>query len=89
MEQHACNHPDRNVFDELLSVFSYLEDYERELKTLEIKIEQMNNRSVSDADELNALIERQTALLEEYQNNGGLTYKSRTRSSLLGLGFKE
>lgn len=89
MEQHACNHPDRNVFDELLSVFSYLEDYERELKTLEIKIEQMNNRSVSDAEELNALIERQTALLEEYQNNGGLTYKSRTRSSLLGLGFKE
>ena len=89
MEQHACNHPDRNVFDDLLSVFSYLEDYERELKTLEIKIEQMNNRSVSDADELNALIERQTALLEEYQNNGGLTYKSRTRSSLLGLGFKE
>ena len=89
MEQHACNHPDRNVFDELLSVFSYLEDYERELKTLEIKIEQMNNRSVSDADEINALIERQTALLEEYQNNGGLTYKSRTRSSLLGLGFKE
>ena len=89
MEQHACNHPDRNVFDELLSVFSYLEDYERELKTLEIKIEQMNNRSVSDADELNSLIERQTALLEEYQNNGGLTYKSRTRSSLLGLGFKE
>ena len=89
MEQHACNHPDRNVFDELLSVFSYLEDYERELKTLEIKIEQMNNRSVSDADELNALIERQTVLLEEYQNNGGLTYKSRTRSSLLGLGFKE
>ncbi len=89
MEQHACNHPDRNVFDELLSVFSYLEDYERELKTLEIKIEQMNNRSVSDADELNSLIERQTTLLEEYQNNGGLTYKSRTRSSLLGLGFKE
>ncbi len=89
MEQHACNHPDRNVFDELLSVFSYLEDYERELKTLEIKIEQINNNNLSNADELNSLVERQTALLEEYQNNGGLTYKSRTRSSLLGLGFKE
>ncbi len=89
MKQHACNHPDRNVFDELLSVFSYLEDYERELKTLEIKIEQINNNNFSNADELNSLVERQTALLEEYQNNGGLTYKSRTRSSLLGLGFKE
>lgn len=89
MEQHACNHPDRNVFDELLSVFSYLEDYERELKTLEIKIEQINNNNISNADELNSLVERQTALLEEYQQSGGLTYKSRTRSSLLGLGFKE
>ena len=62
MEQHACNHPDRNVFDELLSVFSYLEDYERELKTLEIKIEQINNNNISNADELNSLVERQTAL---------------------------
>ena len=38
MEQHVCNHPDRNVFDELLSVFDYLMEYERQLKTLEIKI---------------------------------------------------
>lgn len=88
MEQHACNHPDRNVFDELLSVFDYLMEYERQLKTLEIKIEQINSTG-RNKDQLDSLIESQTELLEKYQNSGGLTYKSRTRSSLLGLGFKE
>lgn len=90
MEQHACNHPHRTVFDELLSVFDYLVEYEQELKTLEIKIEQINNKGItSNASELENLVARQTTLLETYQNEGGLTYKSRTRSSLLGLGFKE
>ena len=89
MEQHACNHPERNVFDELVSVFDYLMEYEQELKTLEIKIEQFNNKKNGNESELEALVEKQTALLEEYQNQGGLTYRSRTRSSLLGLGFRE
>lgn len=90
MEQHACNHPERNVFDELLSVFDYLMEYETELKNLEIKIEQINHRTDENKDEeLSSLIERQTSLIEKYQDLGGLTYKSRTRSSLLGLGFKE
>lgn len=88
MEQHVCNHPDRNVFDELLSVFDYLMEYERQLKTLEIKIEQINSTG-RNKDQLDSLIESQTELLEKYQSSGGLTYKSRTRSSLLGLGFKE
>lgn len=90
MEQHACTHPDRCVFDELLSVFDYLIEYENELKNLEIKIEQFNHRIDKNKDtELSSLIERQTSLIEKYQDLGGLTYKSRTRSSLLGLGFNE
>lgn len=88
MEQHVCNHPDRNVFDELLSVFDYLMEYERQLKTLEIKIEQINSTG-RNKDQLDSLIENQTELLEKYQNSGGLTYRSLTRSSLLGLGFRE
>lgn len=90
MEQHACTHPDRCVFDELLSVFDYLIEYENELKNLEIKIEQFNHRIDKNKDtKLSSLIERQTSLIEKYQDLGGLTYKIRTRSSLLGLGFKE
>ena len=36
-----------------------------------------------------ALIHRQADLQERYQAGGGLTYRARTRSTLLGLGFSE
>lgn len=80
MQQHACTHPERCVYDELISVFDYL-----------IQME-------SDISDLNALvaksatpenIEKQTAAIERFEALGGLTYKSRTRSALIGFGFQE
>ena len=82
MEQHSCKNPEVSVFDELVSVFGYLMDIERETAEVTAAIE---NKS----GDLSTLVERQTALIEEYENRGGLTYKSRTRSVLLGLGFSE
>ncbi len=82
MEQHSCKNPEVSVFDELVSVFGYLMDIERETAEVTAAIE---NKS----GDLSTLVERQTALIEEYENRGGLTYKSRTRSALLGLGFSE
>ncbi len=82
MEQHSCKNPEVSVFDELVSVFGYLMDIERETAEVTAAIE---NKS----GDLSSLVERQTALIEEYENRGGLTYKSRTRSALLGLGFSE
>ena len=82
MEQHSCKNPEVSVFDELVSVFGYLMDVERETAEVTAAIE---NKS----GDLSTLVERQTALIEEYENRGGLTYKSRTRSALLGLGFSE
>ena len=82
MEQHACNNPRISIYNELLSVFSYLADMEREIAEVTGSIE---NKS----GDLNLLVERQTRLIDEYERLGGLTYKSRTRSALLGLGFTE
>ncbi len=82
MEQHSCKNPEVSVFDELVSVFGYLMDIEHETAEVTAAIE---NKS----GDLSTLVERQTALIEEYENRGGLTYKSRTRSALLGLGFSE
>ena len=79
MEQHACSNGTRSIYDELESVFD-------ELKEMERKIDELN-RAVSEGAV--DLIERQTALMERFESEGGLTYKSRTRSALLGLGFKE
>ena len=82
MEQHACNDPDIDVYHELLSVFDYLSQMETDLAAL-------NRRIARQPDDINELIERQMRLIEEHERLGGLTYKSRTRAALLGLGFSE
>lgn len=82
MEQHACNNPRADVYHELLSVFEYLSDMETEISAL---AHQIDNKSGN----LDELVERQTMLIEQFERAGGLTYKSRTRSALLGLGFSE
>ena len=82
MEQHACNNPRADVYHELLSVFDYLSDMETEISAL---AHQIDNKSGN----LDELVERQTMFIEQFERAGGLTYKSRTRSALLGLGFSE
>ena len=82
MEQHACNNPRADVYHELLSVFDHLSNMETEISAL---AHQIDNKSGN----LDELVERQTMLIEQFERAGGLTYKSRTRSALLGLGFSE
>ena len=82
MEQHACSKGNRSIYDELESVFDGLKQTEREIERITVTIE----RGTGD---LTDLIARQTELIEKFERDGGLTYKSRTRSALTGLGFKE
>ena len=70
------------MYHELLSVFDRLSDMETEISAL---AHQIDNKSGN----LDELVERQTMLIEQFERAGGLTYKSRTRSALLGLGFSE
>ena len=79
MEQHTCS-DNRTVYDELISVFDDLIKMGKELDDIALKL-------TESADD--ALIARQDYLTNEFQKNGGLTYKSLTRSSLIGLGFDE
>ena len=80
MQQHACTHPERSVYDELESGFSHLAEMEKEIDAL--------NRVVEHSPTVEN-IERQTALIERFEALGGLTYKSRVRSALIGFGFEE
>lgn len=80
MRQHACTDPERSVFEELRLVFSPLIEMEKEIESLTAQIE----HGVGDID---SLILKQTALIDKFNRDGGLTYNSRTRSALLGLGF--
>ncbi|MDD5923762.1 MAG: ABC-F family ATP-binding cassette domain-containing protein [Clostridia bacterium] len=82
LEQHACAGSSLCVLDETMSIFSELMDIEVELEEIAAKIDS------GDGDQ-SALIEHQQKLIEFFQNNGGLTFRNRTRSALIGLGFKE
>ena len=82
MEQHACSSGNRSIYDELESVFSDLMHMENEIEKITSTIE-------SSTGDLTDLIARQTELIERFERDGGLTYKSRTRAALVGLGFKE
>ena len=74
MEQHACSVSGRSIYDELESVFDDLKETEKEIERLTAQIDR------GDGD-LSELITRQTELIERFERDGGLTYKSRTRSA--------
>lgn len=79
MEQHTCSNS-KTIWDELVSVFDDLIQMEQELESLALQLSENHSQ---------ALIERQDDLTNEFSLNGGLTYKSMTRSALIGLGFAE
>lgn len=82
MEQHADFQSGRSVYEETLSLFS-------PLMADEAALEQLNHQIESQAGDLDQLVKKQHALLERYQQAGGLTYRARTRSMLLGMGFSQ
>lgn len=82
MEQHVCRNLERSAYDEVLTVFRPLLDAEEELEEIAHTLQ----KKPQNPDKL---IERQTWLTDRYNINGGLTYRSRTRSALKGLGFSE
>jgi len=82
LSQHSCADSDKSVFEETLLVFKDLTDLEEEIDNIRYEIEK--------ADEnMNYFVERQHRLSEEFEQNGGFTYKSRTKAVLKGLGFSE
>ena len=82
MEQHTCSQRGRTLYEELESVFDYL-------KELEYKLAEVNIKLQNNIGNLDENIRLQDELTLKFNNEGGLTYKSRVRSALLGLGFSE
>ena len=80
LRQHMETSSDKTLYDEVLSAFSELIKMEGELLALAAEME---------TDSGIALINRQHSLNEKFIASGGLTYASRTRAALLGLGFSE
>ena len=82
MEQHVCRDLHRSAYHEVLTVFSHLSAMEERLDTI-------NKALQGRPENPQALLEEQFRLNEQFNREGGLTYKSRARSTLLGLGFTD
>lgn len=82
MEQTPPSSESLTAYDYALEVFSRFFEIEEEMENIRIALEKGEG-------DTNRLINRQEALNTEYIRNDGLTFRSRTRSMLLGLGFLE
>ena len=79
MEQHACRDSRRTIYDEIMTVFDPLIEIEQRLEQL--------NRMIDNGGDIDELIDEQLRLTEKFERDGGLTCRSRARSTLVGLGF--
>ncbi len=79
MEQHVVRESSVSVYDEALSVFEPLMRLEAELNDL--------NAEIAEGHPTPGQLEKQMLLREKFEAEGGLTYRTRAMSSLLGLGF--
>ncbi len=75
--------------DDKTDAYSYVLDIFAPLQKMEEKLEDIRTRIESGKEDTNSLINQQEALNNEYIDKGGLVYKSKCRSMLLGLGFTE
>ena len=71
------------LFDYVLSAHRELLDAEKELSRITERID------TAGEEDRRRLIDRQFKVMERFQQEGGLTFRNRTRSTLLGLGFTE
>ncbi len=81
MEQHVIRDDNITLYDEVLEIFRPLIDAENELADIAVAID--------TGDHSEQTLSRQMQLQERFEREGGLTYKSMTCSSLVGLGFSE
>lgn len=82
MEQHINTDSGRTLYEEMESTFSSVVEVEHQLEEIARRID-------CGTKEIHSLIHEQQILQEKFESMGGLTYKSRTRSALLGLGFRK
>lgn len=82
LDQYACADSDNTIMEEMLGAFSEVIEIENQLDDIRFDIENLNG-------ELEELVKRQTRLQERFEELDGFYYKSKIKSTLIGLGFSE
>ena len=82
LSQHFDLNEDARVFDELMSVYSYLkEDYE--------KIQELNERLATDMENFDEIMEELSVLSTKYEQEEGYAIEYKVKQILTGLNFPE
>ena len=84
LPQHLLTEDKRTVFDEAAQAFSEIHDMEREIETLN---EQLATRTDYESDSYMELIEKVSALSEQFYSLEEINYDADIEKTLLGLGF--
>ncbi len=82
VEQNPRIDISQSLFSFALTAFSDLIETERRLSEIAVRIE-------NESENRERLIALQDALLQRFDREGGNTFRAKTKSSLLGLGFTE
>ena len=82
LEQYACSDSENTIMQEMLTVFDDVIKIEKELEDIRFEIE-------NNPQDISTLINRQTALQDEFEKADGFFYKNKIKSTLIGLGFGE
>ncbi|MDO5398497.1 MAG: ABC-F type ribosomal protection protein [bacterium] len=80
LDQYACADSEKTIYEEMLDAFSDVIELEHMLEDIRFDIENNNG-------DLETLIKRQTRFQEEFEEKEGFYYKSKVKSTLIGLGF--
>ncbi len=75
--------------DDGTTAIEYVLDIFSDLSAMENKLEEIGKSIEAKAGDMASLINAQERLNNEYIDKGGLVYKAKCRSTLLGLGFSE
>ncbi|MFI5272359.1 MAG: ABC-F family ATP-binding cassette domain-containing protein [Ktedonobacterales bacterium] len=85
LPQIADFHPERTLYQEMLSVFAEVQHWERELHTLAARLG--DAALMADGDAYNAALERYAELQERIEHADAYSIDARIRKVLDGLGF--
>jgi ATP-binding cassette subfamily F protein 3 len=84
MAQNCIIDSPKNIWDELLEVFSPLIEMEMKIKNLEKQIQ-----TETDTKRLDVLVREHGDLCEKFREKNGYGYTSHIRAVLIGLGFQD
>lgn len=86
LDQHTGLTSDRTILEEMLSVFDYVIELEKQLRQIEVAISELDG---ADEDETKELLQKYDQMQDEFTQLDGYSYMSEVKMVLHGFKFYE